>query len=296
MIHAMMILFSFAMATAAIAVTLFVADRINRWAAIEQMIEKRFGKSVSKPWLLEMVLSKSPRYRFLYRGIGCYLKINDAGGGFFKTTAKTKPRSVELFVDWPRRDSQWRVSTHLREVSRWFALPQVKHGSNEFRERFYIFGRDVNSISEVITPSVQQGIMQLASGNSEITELLASDYFDLALSRGRLKFEKSVNKCTPLLVERYVRCCLHIYDQLVIGEVEGLEFVEDELTIIESLVCPICSGKIADDLVICSSCKSPHCRECWQYNGKCATFACSETTYVIGGQTDGANVNVASVT
>ena len=171
MIHAMMILFSFAMAIVGIAAVLFVANRINRWAAIEQMIEKRFGKTVSKPWLLEMVLSNSPRYRFLYRGIGCYLKINDARVGFLKTAATTKLQSVELFVDLPRRDSGWRISTRSRETNRWFGLPTIKHGSNEFRDRFYVFGRDVNSVSQAITPSVQQGIMQLASENSENTEL-----------------------------------------------------------------------------------------------------------------------------
>ena len=291
--HVLLILFSFVMATAGITVLLFVVNRINRWAAIEQMIEKRYGKSVSKPWLIEMVFSNSPRYRFLYRGVGCYLKIHDGGGSFFKTTSKMKSESVELFVDWPRREAGWQISAHSYQKNSWFASPRIMYGSNEFREQFHVYGRDVNSVNQAITPSVQQGIVQLVSRDSVDADFSASNYFELALSRGRLKFEKSIGNRDPEVVERYVRCCLHIYDQMVIGEVEGVRFVEDELTIIESLVCPICSGKIADDLVLCSSCKSPHCRECWQYNGKCATFACSETTFVIGGKTSGSSVAVS---
>ena len=294
MIHAMMILFSFAMAIAGITVVLFLANRINRWAAIEQMIKKRFGKSVSEPWLLEMLLSNSPRYRFLYRGIGCYLKVDCGGGGILKTFAKIKPPSAELFVDWPRREKGWRISTKHHETNRWFALPCVVHGSNEFRERFYVYGRDAESVTQAITPSVQQGLMQLTSQDLVTADSLSRKYFDLSLSRGRLKFEIAIGNSDPIFIERYVRCCLHIYDQMVIGEVEGVTFVEDELTIIDSLLCPICSGEIAEDLVLCSSCKSPHCRDCWEYNGKCATFACSETTYVIGGRASNRNPSVAS--
>ena len=44
----------------------------------------------------------------------------------------------------------------------------------------------------------------------------------------------------------------------------------------EDFRCPICSNEVMQDMVVCKRCKTPHCAECWEYNGKCATFACME--------------------
>ena len=67
----------------------------------------------------------------------------------------------------------------------------------------------------------------------------------------------------------------------MLGKVSGIEFVrEDEAAVVNDVKCPICSEEITHDMVVCTRCKTPHCHDCWQYNGQCATFACSETRYV----------------
>jgi len=272
--YAVMILLSFAFATTGVVLLLFVIGRINHWNEIGKMIRNRFGRNVSTPWLLEMVASNSPRYRFEYRGIPCYLKMRRCQFG-----SKETP-SIALSVDWSKQKAAWRISTAPSDKKSWFKPPEVSYGSHEFRKRFFVFGRNLDSIAETITPSVQHGILQLAAGCSA-----TAGRFELELSRRRLKFEKVSRSCEPKDIEKFVRCCLHIYDQMVIGEVDGVDYLEHELTIIEEIRCPICCGTIEEDLVMCSSCKSPHCKDCWEYNGKCATFACSETTFVSGGHT-----------
>ncbi len=71
---------------------------------------------------------------------------------------------------------------------------------------------------------------------------------------------------------------MDIFDQLMLIDAEGLEFVNAQsATVIGEVRCPICSDEVMQDLVLCRRCKTPHCSECWEYNGKCATFACMET-------------------
>lgn len=45
--------------------------------------------------------------------------------------------------------------------------------------------------------------------------------------------------------------------------------------------CPFCQFPIKNDLegLICSECKTPHHRECWEQNGECTTYGCNGYTY-----------------
>jgi len=55
---------------------------------------------------------------------------------------------------------------------------------------------------------------------------------------------------------------------------------ENQASIVVDVKCPICSEEIMHDMVVCNGCKTPHCRDCWQYNGQCATFACGEKRFL----------------
>ena len=81
-------------------------------------------------------------------------------------------------------------------------------------------------------------------------------------------------------LDDFVRLTLEIYDQMMLAQAVGIDFVQDQTAIIDSVRCPICACDIEDKMVICVRCKTPHCLQCWKYNGKCATFACGETRYV----------------
>jgi hypothetical protein len=39
-------------------------------------------------------------------------------------------------------------------------------------------------------------------------------------------------------------------------------------------LCPICTTVLAEPLVRCERCRSPHHKECFEYLGRCATFGC----------------------
>ena len=77
-----------------------------------------------------------------------------------------------------------------------------------------------------------------------------------------------------------IRFGLELYDQLQLTQVDGIDFVESaEATLLEQIDCPICGDPIESQLVTCVSCKTPHHRDCWDYNGRCATFACGQEVF-----------------
>jgi len=39
-------------------------------------------------------------------------------------------------------------------------------------------------------------------------------------------------------------------------------------------VCRVCGTTVGDVPVVCPECLTPHHRDCWEYNGGCATYAC----------------------
>jgi len=74
---------------------------------------------------------------------------------------------------------------------------------------------------------------------------------------------------------------LELFDQLMLHKADGLEFTEsNQAAVMEDFRCPICSDDVMHEMVVCKRCKTPHCAECWEYNGKCATFACMEKRYI----------------
>lgn len=43
--------------------------------------------------------------------------------------------------------------------------------------------------------------------------------------------------------------------------------------------CRVCGERILLDKIECRRCDTPHHKDCWDYNGRCSTYACGETRY-----------------
>jgi len=46
--------------------------------------------------------------------------------------------------------------------------------------------------------------------------------------------------------------------------------------------CQVCGRTMSGDVVSCAQCRTPHHRDCWDYNRKCSTFACGSKRFVKG--------------
>lgn len=83
-------------------------------------------------------------------------------------------------------------------------------------------------------------------------------------------------------VRQLLRTGMAIYDQFLLTTADGIAFVEgDDVRPLEAVNCRICGESIESDLVACRACKTPHHRECWEYNGQCSTYACGEAVYLM---------------
>jgi hypothetical protein len=40
-------------------------------------------------------------------------------------------------------------------------------------------------------------------------------------------------------------------------------------------VCKVCGDPITEEHVVCSACRTPHHRDCWQFVGGCSIFGCN---------------------
>jgi hypothetical protein len=47
-----------------------------------------------------------------------------------------------------------------------------------------------------------------------------------------------------------------------------------EVKIVADSSCPVCGTTLAGLTVRCESCRTPHHGECWDYMGRCSTYAC----------------------
>lgn len=128
--------------------------------------------------------------------------------------------------------------------------------------------------NELLTPTVRWKLMELS--NSTCLPTLRVMVSDQHL---RVVCDSWIDSDQKLL--DLTQCTMDIFDQLMLIDAEGLEFVNIEsATVIGEVRCPICSDDVMQDMVLCRRCKTPHCSECWEYNGKCATFACMESRCV----------------
>ncbi len=122
---------------------------------------------------------------------------------------------------------------------------------------------------------------QLSSILREMYVRFPGELMTIELTAKRLRISRSGYVYDEVGLGDFLRFSLKIVDLLQLSKVEGIRFSNDvESAIKADAHCPICSEKPNGTIVVCYSCKTPHCRECWEYNGKCGMFACGETRYV----------------
>jgi len=42
----------------------------------------------------------------------------------------------------------------------------------------------------------------------------------------------------------------------------------------EGAICAFCMSPLHELIYVCTACKTPHHKECWDHNGGCTTFGC----------------------
>ena len=242
-------------------------QRLGSWNKTYDKLSKRYGGK-SEGRLVRGFLFNRPSLSFDYGRTLCSIKNR-------KSFQFVSRRSTEISMIWPDRKFRLEVSTSPTRARRWgpSASKQVEMDDPQFQSDFYVASNQIHLARRLLNPGVQWQIEKIRRhmGNNEL---------HFSISSGRLLIAKPGFIKGYQTLEDFVRFSLELFDQLMLVNVEGIEFVNaDQASVLSDVKCPICSEEIMHEMVVCSRCKTPHCQDCWIYNGQCATFACSETRY-----------------
>ena len=178
-----------------------------------------------------------------------------------------------LETDFPLRPSGQRISIESRDHSRDESSSHVKTGDEEFDRVFCVLASDPALANQLLTDAVKWKMMELKD--------LQESQIKFELANGKLQTSTQQWFRTGQSLLDFVQGSLDLFDQLMLHKADGLEFTEaNQAAVMEDFRCPICSDDVMQEMVVCKRCKTPHCAECWEYNGKCATFACMEERFV----------------
>jgi len=239
--------------------------RANQWNRTYDRLSKRYGGSNGKGGVIYGFLFTRPSLRFDYGRTFCWLRNRKSMR--FSTGCKT-----EISLVWPNRKLKLEVSTSPAHSRTWTpgTMKKVEMEDPKFQSDFYVSSNSPQIAQRLLSTPVRWQLEQLRRHTNEY-ELSVSLY------RGSLVISKPGYIKQYQQLEDFVRFSLELFDLLMLVDAEGIEFLHaDQASVVADVKCPICSEEIMLDMVVCARCKTPHCQDCWEYNGQCATFACSE--------------------
>lgn len=183
---------------------------------------------------------------------------------------------TDLVLQWPDKKMNFLLTGGNARHVGWAisGLKEVTLQDASFKEAFSIQASDPEKVTRMMNSNVQWAFEQLRRHTFK-----KSLY--VSIRGGKMMISKSGFIKDYSELDDFVRFGLALYDQLVVADVQGIEYLNEQVAkVVEDVKCPICSESVEEFMVVCLRCKTPHCYDCWQYNGRCATFACDETRYV----------------
>ncbi len=246
-----------------------VIRSFSGWNRTYARLSKRYaGKQANRGVFYGYWIS-NPGLSFDYGRTICFLKSK-------KSSRFAEGCKTEIAMTWPSKRPKLEVITREVRPRNWRGTSMAVMPINDaqFQANFAALANRESQAESLFTSVVQWQLEQLRR-HTEKHELCVT------LNRGSLSIAKPGYIKDYQQLDDFIRFSLELFDQMMLVGAEGIEFLhENEAAVVEDVKCPICSEAILHEMVVCTRCKTPHCLDCWQYNGQCATFACSETRFV----------------
>lgn len=190
------------------------------------------------------------------------------------------PRSTRIAIPWPEFETvteiyayseRWR-SAYIEGWRPHARRPGELHiGDPSWDQSYRVMSEDAGAARALLTGGVRAAIVMLS-------RIRNTGYLNVRFGESRLLVTKTIVLSHPAELIAFVRHAMELFDQANLSHSSGIEFVDHmELQALDDARCPVCGEEIASDIVFCVRCRTPHHRDCWTYNGKCATYACGET-------------------
>ncbi|MCO6457819.1 MAG: hypothetical protein J5I93_21140 [Pirellulaceae bacterium] len=209
-----------------------------------------------------------PRVQFRHGSVTATL---DAG---YDSRASGSP-FLSLWLPWTNRQFECTlISRNAMDDGR-AGSPPSSTGVNALVEGFHAESPFPEQLRRLLSEGFQWQLQRL---------LHAGDLGPLrvTIGQGTLKIRKLMVCRHAAELDEFVRLALDLYDQAILTQTEGIEFIDgDQVQIVDDARCQVCGDAITSDMVFCRRCKTPHHQECWHYYGSCSTYGCRETQYRI---------------
>ncbi len=184
--------------------------------------------------------------------------------------------TTDVLMDWPDRELDLDVQSISagRNLAPSAELPVLPVKNNEFNRHFVAHGQP----EQIALTWLSDGVCwQLA----RLCESPRQWGLRLTVHAGTMTVQKPVGLRHTNDLDELTRLALELYDQAMLTRAEGIDFLNDgQAQVLEDPECQVCGEVIVGTMVVCRRCQTPHHRDCWEYNGKCAIYGCGETHYV----------------
>ncbi|QGJ69359.1 Hypothetical protein PBC10988_10330 [Planctomycetales bacterium 10988] len=215
-------------------------------------------------------LGHLPQVRLDHRGERVYVRLNRSG---------IFGQKISTVFTFPWGNAQLRCMLHRHRRGSWakqmLARDHVQVAQPGFNQRFRILGNNHVQIRELLDPGVQRELLVL-------DRLLHHSWFELSIIDGQMIIEKAGAYANYQHLVWLMQTVLKLYDHATSAQLAGpdeVRILEGEEVTPELPVCRICGEAIGEELVYCSHCRTPHHRDCWEYNGSCSVYGCGEVIY-----------------
>jgi hypothetical protein len=240
-----------------------LADLCRSW---QSFAEERGGELHARQ------LFQSPKVSFIHHGARALLSIYKSGDD---ALAPQTQLTYTVPEGWPYRlEVRPQVRTDDGEDS---GLLDIRLEDPEFDPRYVVTAFDPKFAREFLDGAARQTV-------EELRRLTGNDHVLLSLNSSRLMIRKEgvIAQAEDLDALADLAGRLHDRIDLFWQRSSGIEILEETAPTgpAADAICQICGSKIeADVRVVCRRCSTPHHKDCWEFNGRCSTYACGEKRF-----------------
>lgn len=190
----------------------------------------------------------------------------------------------------PRLRLEIYPQTLLQQLRKLLSMQDIEIGAPAFDDAFIITGNNEPLIREYLDAQTQAAVFHLARLGTYYTPDL-----HLSISGGTLRITKNSWLSHGDELKRFISLCEQLYDGLLHARHTGIEFLPPvsssdparanagsrlaELDLAAGQ-CRVCGDSLAQKIVYCASCQTPHHLDCWHYFGSCSVYACGQKRFV----------------
>jgi hypothetical protein len=236
-----------------------LSDLARAW---QRFAEDRHGETHARQ------LFQSPKVSFVHHGARALLSVYEAGDG-------AGPLHTQLTYTipegWPYR---LEVYPQRRPDEAASSVNDIRVGEAGFDARYVVKSNDERFAREFLDGAARQTL-------EDLRDLLGNDRILVSLNPSRLMVRKESVIDSPEALHAMADLAGRLHDRIDVfwQRASGIEILDEPPGPADAkeTVCPICGSAIAPEArVVCRRCGTPHHEDCWEFNGRCSTYACGE--------------------